>query len=70
VLHFAEYRELATWLSGGPSSRFTPLPIDLQRSLKHVEDLRLGVTVKRDYNSGRQRAFEEADLISGLIRCD
>jgi len=28
------------------------------------------VAVKRDHNSGRQGAFEEADLVSGLIRCD
>jgi hypothetical protein len=50
--------------------RLTTFPIDLQRSLKHVEDLGLSVAVKRDYNSGRQGAFEEADLVSGLIRRD
>src|SRR6202030_1668895 len=51
VLHVAGNREHSPWLSGGPSLWLTALPIDLQRSFKHVEDFRLSVAMKRDHNS-------------------
>jgi hypothetical protein len=70
MLHIATNSEDIPGTKCRPALLCAALLVNLQSALKHIKDLWLGVAVKRDYDAGGQRASIEADLSTGLLRCD